>query len=119
MMRRRSWARSSWSTSTPGRTSPPPGTPTTSPTVSYTDIYRIAKGVVEGPSRNLLESVAQSIAASTLLEFPRISAVRVKVGKPHVAVQGVVDYLGWRYSGADKREHKEPHTRSLSRFNLS
>ncbi|KAE8809288.1 Dihydroneopterin aldolase [Hordeum vulgare] len=63
-------------------------------TVSYTDIYRIAKGVVEGPSRNLLESVAQSIAASTLLEFPRISAVRVKVGKPHVAVQGVVDYLG-------------------------
>ncbi|KAI4970621.1 hypothetical protein ZWY2020_001535 [Hordeum vulgare] len=36
-------------------------------TVSYTDIYRIAKGVVEGPSRNLLESVAQSIAA---LSFP-------------------------------------------------
>ncbi|VAI86975.1 unnamed protein product [Triticum turgidum subsp. durum] len=55
---------------------------------------RIAKGVVEGPSRNLLESVAQSIANTTLLKFPQISAVRVKVGKPHVAVQGVVDYLG-------------------------
>ncbi|VAH01039.1 unnamed protein product [Triticum turgidum subsp. durum] len=55
---------------------------------------RIAKGVVEGPSRNLLESVAQSIAGTTLLEFPQISGVRVKVGKPHVAVQGVVDYLG-------------------------
>jgi len=63
-------------------------------TVSYTDIYRIAKDVVEGPSRNLLESVAQSIASSTLLKFPQITAVRVKVGKPHVAVQGVVDYLG-------------------------
>ena len=63
-------------------------------TVSYSDIYRIAKGVVEGPSRNLLESVAQSIANTTLLKFPQISAVRVKVGKPHVAVQGVVDYLG-------------------------
>ncbi|XP_048542749.1 dihydroneopterin aldolase 2-like isoform X2 [Triticum urartu] len=63
-------------------------------TVSYSDIYRIAKGVVEGPSHNLLESVAQSIANTTLLKFPQISAVRVKVGKPHVAVQGVVDYLG-------------------------
>ncbi|KAE8814677.1 Dihydroneopterin aldolase [Hordeum vulgare] len=63
-------------------------------TVSYSDIYRIAKGVVEGPSHNLLESVAQSIANTTLLKFPPISAVRVKVGKPHVAVQGVVDYLG-------------------------
>ncbi|XP_062196047.1 dihydroneopterin aldolase 1-like [Phragmites australis] len=63
-------------------------------TVSYTDIYRIAKGVVEGPPHNLLESVAHSIAKATLLKFPQISAVRVKVGKPHVAVQGVLDYLG-------------------------
>ncbi|CAM0911666.1 unnamed protein product [Alopecurus aequalis] len=63
-------------------------------TVSYTDIYRIVKGIVEGPSHNLLESVAQSIANSTLVKFSQISAVRVKVEKPHVAVQGVVDYLG-------------------------
>uniref|UniRef100_A0ACD5Y2L9 Uncharacterized protein n=1 Tax=Avena sativa TaxID=4498 RepID=A0ACD5Y2L9_AVESA len=63
-------------------------------TVSYVDIYRIAKGIVEGPPHNLLESVAQSIANSTLLKFPQISSVRVKVEKPHVAVQGVVDYLG-------------------------
>ncbi|XP_047052763.1 dihydroneopterin aldolase 2-like [Lolium rigidum] len=63
-------------------------------TVSYTDIYRIVKGIVEGPSHNLLESVAQSIANSTLLKFPQISSVRVKVEKPHVAVQGVVNYLG-------------------------
>uniref|UniRef100_A0ACD6AKY4 Uncharacterized protein n=1 Tax=Avena sativa TaxID=4498 RepID=A0ACD6AKY4_AVESA len=63
-------------------------------TISYTDIYRIAKGIVEGPPHNLLESVAQSIANSTLLKFPQISSVRVKVEKPHVAVQGVVDYLG-------------------------
>jgi dihydroneopterin aldolase len=52
------------------------------------------KGIVEGPSHNLLESVAQSIANSTLLKFPQISSVRVKVEKPHVAVQGVIDYLG-------------------------
>ncbi|CAO2200389.1 unnamed protein product [Urochloa humidicola] len=63
-------------------------------TVSYTDIYGIAKDVVEGMPHNLLESVAHSIAKATLLKFPQISAVQVKVGKPHVAVQGVLDYLG-------------------------
>ncbi|CAL5086848.1 unnamed protein product [Urochloa decumbens] len=65
-----------------------------SDTVSYTDIYRIVKDVVEGPSQNLLESVAHRIASATLLEFPQISAVRVEVKKPHAAVQGILDYLG-------------------------
>ncbi|GAV63884.1 FolB domain-containing protein [Cephalotus follicularis] len=65
-----------------------------SDTISYTDIYRIVKEVLEGPPQNLLESVAQLIASTTLTKFPPISAIRVKVGKPHVAVQGPVDYLG-------------------------
>lgn len=63
-------------------------------TISYTDIYRIVKDVVEGPSQNLLESVAHRIASATLLKFSQISAVRVEVKKPHVAVQGIIDYLG-------------------------
>ncbi|CAI0401444.1 unnamed protein product [Linum tenue] len=63
-------------------------------TISYTDIYRIVKEVVEGPPQNLLEFVAQKIATKTLTNYPRISAVRVKVGKPHVAVHGPLDYLG-------------------------
>ncbi|CAI0438906.1 unnamed protein product [Linum tenue] len=63
-------------------------------TISYTDIYRIVKEVVEGPPQNLLESVAQKIATKTLTNYPRISAVRVKVAKPHVAVHGPLDYLG-------------------------
>ncbi|KAG8095013.1 hypothetical protein GUJ93_ZPchr0012g18806 [Zizania palustris] len=58
------------------------------------DIYRIVKDVVEGPSLNLLEVVAHRISSATLLKFPQISAIRVKVGKPHVDVQGIVDYLG-------------------------
>ncbi|EXB32320.1 Dihydroneopterin aldolase [Morus notabilis] len=65
-----------------------------SDSVSYTDIYRIAKEVVEGQPHNLLESVTQLIASTTLTKHPQITAVRVKVGKPHVAVQGPVDYLG-------------------------
>ncbi|XP_024028410.1 dihydroneopterin aldolase 2 [Morus notabilis] len=75
-----------------------------SDTVSYTDIYRIAKEVVEGQPHNLLESVAQLIASTTLTKHPQISAVRVKVGKPHVAVHGPVDYLGveiLRYRSTD------------------
>lgn len=57
-------------------------------------IDSIVKEVVEGPPQNLLESVAQLIASTTLTKHPQISAVRVKVGKPHVAVQGPLDYLG-------------------------
>nr|XP_034915590.1 dihydroneopterin aldolase 1-like isoform X2 [Populus alba]XP_034915598.1 dihydroneopterin aldolase 1-like isoform X2 [Populus alba] len=54
----------------------------------------IVKEIVEGPPQNLLESVAQLIASTTLSKYPQISAVRVKVGKPHVAVPGPLDYLG-------------------------
>ncbi|KAL5060407.1 hypothetical protein RYX36_032011, partial [Vicia faba] len=46
-----------------------------------------------GPAHNLLESVAQKIAISTLEIHKEISAVRVKVGKPHVAIPDPFDYL--------------------------
>ncbi|XP_057744149.1 dihydroneopterin aldolase 2-like isoform X2 [Arachis stenosperma] len=65
-----------------------------SDSVSYTDIYRIVKEIIEGPPHNLLESVAQKIASTTLTNHHQISGVRVLVGKPHVAVTGPVDYLG-------------------------
>ncbi|KAK7279014.1 hypothetical protein RJT34_24055 [Clitoria ternatea] len=54
----------------------------------------IAKDVIEGSPYNLLESVAHKIAMTTLKTHQQISAIRVKVGKPHVAVRGPVDYLG-------------------------
>ncbi|KAK4720799.1 hypothetical protein R3W88_011032 [Solanum pinnatisectum] len=65
-----------------------------SDTLSYINIYRIVKEVMEGPPKNLLESVAQLIASPTLTKYPKVSAVHVQVEKPHVAVQGPVDYLG-------------------------
>ncbi|KAK3023294.1 hypothetical protein RJ639_043644, partial [Escallonia herrerae] len=61
-----------------------------SDTVSYTEIYR---EVVEGLPQNLLESVAQLIASTTLAKCQQISTVSVKVGKPHVAIRGPEDYL--------------------------
>ncbi|CDP15774.1 unnamed protein product [Coffea canephora] len=75
-----------------------------SDTISYTAIYAIVKEVVEGPPKNLLESVAHLIASTILSRYSQISTVRVQVGKPHVAVHGPVDYLGVeiiRYRSAD------------------
>ncbi|KAL9229970.1 hypothetical protein vseg_005375 [Gypsophila vaccaria] len=63
-------------------------------TVDYTEIYSIVKEVVEGPPHNLLESIAHHIASKTLAKFLQVSAVRVKVKKPHVPVHGQMDYLG-------------------------
>lgn len=65
---------------------------------------RIVEEVVEGPAQNLLETVAQKIALTTFKKHPQISAVRVKVGKPHIAIRGSVDYLGveiLRYRSVD------------------
>ena len=50
--------------------------------------------VMEGPPHKLLESVAEDIAAGILEEYARVSGVRILIKKPHVAVGGVVKYLG-------------------------
>ncbi|MDA0734572.1 MAG: dihydroneopterin aldolase [Chloroflexi bacterium] len=61
-------------------------------TVSYTHLYRAVKAVVEGESKDLLESVAQSIADRVLNDYPVIS-VQLTVKKPHPPIKGsVVDY---------------------------
>ncbi|KAG0624794.1 hypothetical protein M758_2G004400 [Ceratodon purpureus] len=62
--------------------------------VSYADIYKQIKAIVEGPPFKLVESVANAIAKALLSAHPSISDVRVKVCKPHVAVEGVLDHLG-------------------------
>ena len=50
-------------------------------TVSYTDLYREVKAVVEGQTYNLLEAVAEAVAQRILASFP-ISAVLARVKKP-------------------------------------
>ncbi|CAN6459837.1 unnamed protein product [Victoria cruziana] len=45
--------------------------------VSYADIYNLAREVVEGPSFNLLESVATKIVKDIFASYQQISAVRV------------------------------------------
>ena len=58
-------------------------------TVDYSRVYRAVKEVVEGPSRDLLESLAEETARVTLSSFP-VEGVRVRVTKPHVSIRGAL-----------------------------
>jgi dihydroneopterin aldolase len=58
-------------------------------TVSYSQLYRLVKDILEGPSRKLLENLAETIANRVLSEF-QIDAVRVKVKKPEAPVKGSI-----------------------------
>ena len=59
-------------------------------TVSYTDLYRVVKAVVEGEPRNLLEAAAGAIAAGVLAQQPAVAALRVRVQKPRPPIRGSV-----------------------------
>ena len=58
-------------------------------TVDYGEAYRLVKAVMEGPSKNLLESLAEAIGAKAL-GLPRVEEVRVTVKKPGVPIKGSV-----------------------------
>ena len=59
-------------------------------TVSYTQLYRVVKAVVEGEPRNLLEAAAGAIATGVLEQHTSVSAVRVRVQKPRPPIRGSV-----------------------------
>jgi dihydroneopterin aldolase len=59
-------------------------------TVSYSDAYKVVRAVVEGPPRQLIEAVAEEIAARVLAEFARAEAVAVTVWKPEAPVKGAI-----------------------------
>lgn len=58
-------------------------------TIDYGKVYATVKQVVEGPSRNLLERLADEIASRILAEFSP-QAVRVRVKKPRLPMGGGV-----------------------------
>ena len=58
-------------------------------TVDYSKVYQAVKETMEGPSRNLLESVAEGVAQELLRTFP-LDGVRIRVTKPHVPIKGAV-----------------------------
>ncbi len=60
-----------------------------SDSVSYTDLYRVAKRHAEGPGRDLVEAVAESIASEILSSYP-VESVRVRVMKARPPIKGGV-----------------------------
>jgi dihydroneopterin aldolase len=57
-------------------------------TVSYSAVYKLVRGIVEGEPRQLIEAVAEEIAAEILTEFPPVQHVTVTVRKPEVPMKG-------------------------------
>jgi 7,8-dihydroneopterin aldolase/epimerase/oxygenase len=62
-------------------------------TVDYREAFRICREVVEGPSLQLIEALAETIAARLLSEFraSTVSEVVVRVRKPAVMLPGHLD----------------------------
>lgn len=61
-------------------------------TIDYADVYRFAQNVIEGPSRNLLEALAEEIARRIARYWTRhgIEQITVRVRKQDVPVEGAV-----------------------------
>src|SRR5687767_8494430 len=57
-------------------------------TVSYSAVYKLVRRIVEGEPRQLVEAVAEEIAAAILAEFPPVARVTVAVRKPEVPMKG-------------------------------
>ncbi|WNB92007.1 dihydroneopterin aldolase [Bacillus sp. NEB1478] len=60
-------------------------------TVNYKEVYDAVKEIIEGSSVKLLESLAESIAASLLGKFTSIDKTTVKVIKPDPPIPGHYD----------------------------
>lgn len=61
-------------------------------TVNYASAFKVAREVVEGQAANLIETVAERVAAALLNRFP-LESVKVRVRKPWAPVKGSV--LDW------------------------
>lgn len=59
-------------------------------TVDYSEVYRQARAIVEGPPMQLTEAVAESIAVAVLDRHALVQAIRVRVAKPNVRLDGGV-----------------------------
>ena len=59
-------------------------------TVNYGEVHQRVRSIVEGESVNLIEAVAEKVAASVLKHYPSVEEVRVRVAKPNVRLEDTV-----------------------------
>ncbi len=62
-------------------------------TISYSEVYRTVREIVQGQSFRLVEALAETIAQALLAQFPA-EAVVVRVKKQPPPMAGIVDYAG-------------------------
>ena len=62
-------------------------------TIDYVALYNHARDVIEGPSVQLLEVLAQRIA-DFALQDERVDSAWIRISKPHIALPGALEFLG-------------------------
>jgi dihydroneopterin aldolase len=63
-------------------------------TVNYSRVFDRCRAIVEERSFHLLEAIGEAIATDLLEGFARIDSVVVRVRKPGVPIDGVLEYAG-------------------------
>lgn len=76
-------------------------------TINYSIVNKRVRAILEGPPRQLIETVADEIATALLAEFAQAHAVTVTVRKPEVALKGTI------LDAAGVRVHRERGQGSL------
>ncbi|WP_018247893.1 dihydroneopterin aldolase [Orenia marismortui] len=62
--------------------------------VNYALVYEVVKEICEEEKYQLLEALAERIAAKVLKEFPKVEEVTLRVKKPEAPIPGIFDYVG-------------------------
>ena len=65
-----------------------------SDTVSYANVVATATSAFKDVNYKLLERAAGAVAEAVLAAFPKISAVKVTVHKPHAPIAAIFDDVG-------------------------
>ena len=58
-------------------------------TIDYSAVYKVVEDIMKGPSKNLLEHLAEMVAEAILNQW-RINYVTVQVAKPEVQIKDAV-----------------------------
>lgn len=70
-------------------------------TVNYDEVFHQVERIVTQESYNLIEALAENIAAFLLLKFP-LTSVEVTVYKPEAPVTGEFDYFAVKIKRSQK-----------------
>lgn len=63
-------------------------------TINYAEVYEITREFTEDKRFNLIEALAENIAAEILNRFNIAHSVMVRIRKKEAPVKGIFDYMG-------------------------